>query len=81
MVQILDSRESVPEDRGNVKLIDSETKAARELELTPEILDRYAKALVSFRAEMKEFAIRNEAGFYAFDNKTALIAAIGEILR
>ena len=30
---------------------------------------------------MKEFALRNEAAFYAFDNKIPLLEAIGKILR
>ena len=49
--------------------------------MTPEILDRYAKALSSFRNELKTFALKNEAGFYSFDNSTPLIAAIGELLK
>lgn len=81
MVQILDRSEVIPEEKGNVKLIDSETKNTRELEMTPEILDRYAKALSSFKNELKTFALKNEAGFYSFDNSTPLIAAIGELLK
>ena len=81
MVQILDSREVVPQERGNVRLIDCETNSNRELEMTPEVLKRYEDALKSFQAEMKEFALRNEAAFYAFDNKIPLLEAIGKILR
>lgn len=81
LVQILDSREINIEERGNVKLIDSETKETRELELTPEMLDRYKKALDSFRNEMREYCIRNESGFYAFDTKTPLLAAVGDVLK
>ena len=81
MVQILDSREVVPQERGNVRLIDCETNSNRELEMTPEVLKRYEDALKSFQAEMKEFALRNEAAFYAFDNKIPLLEVIGKILR
>lgn len=81
MVQILDKRETAPDERGNVRLIDSETDEKRELEMTPELLDRYSHALEKFRAEIREFSIKNEAGFYAFDTGIPLIAAIGEILR
>lgn len=80
MVQILDSREVLTEERGNVKLIDSETKNTRELEMTPEVLRRYERALKSFRAELKEFAVRNESGFYSFDNGKYLLEAVGKIL-
>lgn len=80
MVQILDKREVTPEERGNVRLIDSETGGTRELELTPELLDRYARTLENFRSEIREFALKNESGFYAFDTSKPLIAAVGEIL-
>ncbi len=80
LVQILDISEASPYEKGNVRLIDSETKNVRELEMTPEILNRYEKALTSFRNEMREFALRNEANFYSFDTSMPLIASIGEIL-
>lgn len=81
MVQILDKQETVPQERGNIRLIDSETGGTRELELTPELLDKYVTALDKFRSEIREFAIKNEAGFYAFDTSVPLIAAVGEILK
>lgn len=81
LVQILDSRETRPDEKGNVRLIDSETKETRELELTAELLDRYKRTLDGFRNEMREFCIRNEAGFYAFDNSEPLLRCVGEVLR
>ncbi len=81
MVQILDKQEAMPQERGNVRLIDSETCGTRELELTNELLDRYTHALDTFRAEIREFAIKNETGFYAFDTSMPLIAVVGEILK
>lgn len=81
MVQILDQRETAPDERGNIRLIDSETEEKRELEMTPELLSRYVNALEKFRAELREFALKNEAGFYAFNTEIPLIAAVGEILK
>ncbi len=81
LVQILDGRETTPDEKGNVRFIDSETKETRELELTQELLDRYQKALEGFRNEMREFCIRNEAGFYTFDNSEPLLRCVGEVLR
>ena len=48
MVQILDFSEVEPQEKGNVRLIDSETDAKRELEITPEVVDRYKKALDNY---------------------------------
>lgn len=81
MVQILDESEVRPSETGNVKLIDSETGGFRELEMTPEMLGRYERALKGFRSELKEFALKNEAGFYSFDNTVPLMAAMGELLK
>lgn len=81
MVQILDADEVRPAETGNVRLIDSETGGARELELTPEMLGRYDRALKEFRSAMKEFALKNEAGSYSFDTSVPLMAAIGELLK
>ncbi|MCD8037264.1 MAG: DUF58 domain-containing protein [Clostridiales bacterium] len=80
LVQILDKREISPDEKGNVRLIDSETDGTRELELTPELLNKYNKALEGFRNEMREFCIKNEAGFYAFDDGEPLLRCIGEVL-
>ena len=81
MIQILDKSEVSPDEKGNIRLIDSETKSVRELEMTPEMLNRYDKALRAFRTEMKEFALKNEALFCSFDTSEPLIASIGEVLR
>lgn len=81
IIQVLDIREVEPEERGNVKLIDSETNSTRELEITPEIMAKYKQVLNKFRNEMKEFCIRNEAGFYAFENDKPMLAAVGDVLK
>lgn len=81
LIQILDVREVHCLERGNVKLIDSETKESRELELSPEILEKYEKAVAAFRNEMREYCLKNEAGFYSFDSSMPIIGAIGETLK
>ena len=81
LIQILDVREVHCVERGNVKLIDSETKDSRELELSPEILEKYEKAVTVFRNEMREYCLKNEAGFYSFDSSMPIIGAIGETLK
>jgi len=81
MVHILDKKEVSTEERGNVRLIDSETGGTRELELTPELLDKYTHALEKFRADLREFALKNETGFYSFDTSMPLIASVGEMLK
>ena len=81
MVQILDFSEVEPQEKGNVRLIDSETDAKRELEITPEVVDRYKKALDNYRNELREFAVRNETAFYSFDTSMPIMAAVGEIIK
>ena len=81
LVHILDEREANPTERGNIRLIDSETGQTRELEVTEEIASKYKKALDSFQNEMREFAVRNETGFFAADTSKPLLMAVGEALR
>ena len=81
LVQILDKREIEPEEKGNVRFIDSETEETRELELTPEIIDRYKKTLSDFKNELKTLTLKNESGFYFFGTDIPLISAVGEILK
>lgn len=80
LVQILDRRENVFEERGNIRLVDSENGSYRELEVTPEMLKRYGRALEEFKNGLKELALRNEAEYHFFDDSAPLLAAVGELV-
>ena len=53
LAQILDSREINFEERGNLRLVDSENGSFRELEVTPEMIKRYEKALEDFKNSLR----------------------------
>ena len=80
LVQILDSRETTFEERGNLRLIDSENGSSRELEITPEMLKRYGRVLEEFKNGLKELALRNEAEYHFFVDSAPLLAAVGELV-
>ncbi|HIW25797.1 MAG TPA: DUF58 domain-containing protein [Firmicutes bacterium] len=80
LAQILDSREINFEERGNLRLVDSENGSFRELEITPEMLKRYGRALEEFKNGLKELALRNEAEYHFLDDSAPLLAAVGELV-
>ena len=80
LAQILDSREINFEERGNLRLVDSENGSFRELEITPEMLKRYGRALEEFKNGLKELALRNEGEYHFFDDSAPLLAAVGELV-
>lgn len=80
MLQVLDINEVKPNERGNVRLIDSETDSKRELEITDEIIEKYIYALNNFKTELRQLAIKNEADFYSFDISLPVVGAVGKVL-
>ena len=48
VIQVLDAREVRPDFRGDLKLIDAETGAEREISISPGLLRNYDRALQGF---------------------------------
>ncbi|MEY8321011.1 DUF58 domain-containing protein [Lachnospiraceae bacterium 46-61] len=55
LVWVLGQQDVMPSQKGSLRLVDKETKEARDLELTADVLKNYQKALESYEANIREF--------------------------
>jgi uncharacterized protein (DUF58 family) len=53
VIQLTDDRELSPDLRGDILLIDAETRTQKEMTLTPRLLSRYREAHAAFCAELE----------------------------
>ncbi|MEB3103520.1 DUF58 domain-containing protein [Ferviditalea candida] len=58
LVQMLTEEERRPQLQGDLRLIDSETQAGKEIALSPPVLKDYRQSLADFQSSMKAFAAR-----------------------
>jgi len=63
VVHIVDSEEESPELRGDLRLVDSETGNAREINVTDGLLARYKDAFEEHAKSVENFCVRNEYGY------------------
>nr|WP_300003805.1 DUF58 domain-containing protein [Tissierella sp.] len=69
VIQILSEEELNPNYSGDIRFIDSETLLGKDVSLTPETMNSYAKTLDSFLAEIKETCNKYGA-FYSLVNNS-----------
>lgn len=55
LVHILSEEETAPSLRGDLRILDSETGGSRELSVTPQLLERYARTVTAFCSEIELF--------------------------
>jgi len=58
LIHVLDDEEMRPTIVGDLKLIDSETAAEREISITPALLRRYDRAVSEFCSDIESFCLR-----------------------
>jgi uncharacterized protein (DUF58 family) len=63
VVHVVDRQEESPELRGDLRLVDSESGSAREINITDGLLARYKEAFEAHAASIESFCIRNEFGY------------------
>lgn len=80
LVQVLSKEEAAPKAGGTVRLVDRETGEKRDLELTPQTVAAYEKALRRQKAALAGFCRKRDAAFYSMDEETPLLQAVYEIL-
>ena len=59
LLQVLDPKEVEPDLLGDLRLVDAETGASREISITPNLLARYKDALSRFCGDLSEMANRH----------------------
>lgn len=64
VVQLTDPAELQADIRGDVRVVDAESGAARDLTLTPQLLARYRKAHAAFSAELEAFCRRSQMTYF-----------------
>ncbi|HEV2471483.1 MAG TPA: hypothetical protein VGS41_02390, partial [Chthonomonadales bacterium] len=57
-IQVLCPEEVEPRLRGDLRVIDSETGASKEMSVNPQLLARYRAALAEFCAELESYSLK-----------------------
>ena len=81
LVQVLSKEEISPKVGGMVRLVDQETGEKRDLELTPQAVAAYGKALRKQKTDWEGFCRKRDVGFYRMDEETSLLQAVYDILK
>jgi uncharacterized protein (DUF58 family) len=81
VIQVFDPIEVRPELHGDVRLIDNETGEAREVTVTPRILERYAAAHAAYRKQIEDFCTQKQVAYSATETSVPFDEAILGILR
>ena len=71
-LQILSQDEIAPDFRGDLRLVDSETKNTAEVSISPQVLKRYSSRLRSFQDTIQKTAAQSFASFSKISTSTPL---------
>lgn len=63
VIHVVDRAEEKPDLRGDLRLVDSETGAAKTINVTDGLLARYEQAFERLAQSVESFCIRNEMGY------------------
>lgn len=63
VVHVVDRQEESPDHRGDLRLVDSESGSAREINITDGLLARYKEAFEAHALAVESFCVRNEFGY------------------
>lgn len=80
LVQILAAEEEHPDFTGAIRLLDCESGAHLDLELTEAMILEYQKALKAYQNEMKEYCYQRGAKFVKLNIKMPILKGIYEII-
>lgn len=81
VIQVFDPSEVRPQLHGDVRLIDNETGEAREVTITPRVLERYASAHAAYRARIHDFCTQKQVPYHAVETSTPFDEAVLDLLR
>ena len=80
LVWVLAKEEVSPQVRGAIRMVDKETKQARDLEVTADVLKSYEKALQSYEAEIREFCKKRDVTFVKVVEDMPLLKAVSSMM-
>jgi len=81
VIQLFDPVEVRPALHGDVRLVDDETGEARDVTITPRVLERYAAAHAAYRARIDDFCTSKQVPHHAVSTDVPFDEAILDILR
>lgn len=80
-IHVVDPREREPEVRGDLRLVDSETGAAREVVVTDTLRARYREAFEALLRGVERFCVKSEFGYVEAGTEVPFDALVLTILR
>ncbi|MBZ0117310.1 MAG: DUF58 domain-containing protein [Sandaracinaceae bacterium] len=81
VIQVFDPVEVRPPLHGDVRLVDDETGEAREVTITPRVLERYAQAHAAYRKRIADFCTQKQVPYHAVETSVPFDAAVLDIFR
>jgi uncharacterized protein (DUF58 family) len=81
VIQLVDPAEARPPLHGEVRLIDRETGEARDVTVTPRVLDRYAAAHAAYLAHIASYCASKQVPHVAIETSTPWDDAVLGVLR
>ncbi len=81
VIQVFDAEEVRPPILGDVRLVDDETGEAREITVTPRILEQYAHAHAAYRKRIEDFCTQKQVPYLPVDTSVPFDEAVLRLLR
>ena len=79
LVQLYRRSDAEPDIRGDVRVIDCETREAEDISVTPALIKRYHRFYEQFQATLADFARRRNAGFLRMDVDEEIVPQLAQI--
>ena len=79
LVQLHRRSDAEPEVRGDVRVIDCETREAEDVSVTPALLKRYRRAYEDFQTALAEFARQRGAGLLRIDVDEGIVPQLAQV--
>jgi len=81
VLHLVDEGEADLVTRGDLRLVDAETGAAREVTITDGLVARYREAHASWRARVSDFCVQKQVPYYPLDVSVPFDDAVLAVLR
>ena len=79
LVQLYRRSDAEPEVRGDVRVIDCESREAEDISVTPALLKRYRRVYEQFQSTIAEFARKRHAGLLRMDVDEEIVPQLAQV--
>jgi len=79
LVQLCRRSDAEPEVRGDVRVIDCESREAEDISVTPALLKRYRRVYEQFQSTIAEFARKRYAGLLQIDVDEEIVPQLAQV--